>query len=299
MQSLPVVSRELSEVAARAEGSVVNVQAHGSCGATGFSWASDLVVTTARALDGGGRVEVGLQGRRLPAKLLGVHLQTDLAVLRVEGELDVLKLSALPWAAPESLALAELVLALARPGDRVRARLGIVSALGEKWRLAGGAEFERYIESDLSPAPGFSGGPLLRANGELIGLNNARLSRGVLLTLPAAGVSRIVESLVAHGRVPRAHLGVAVQSVRLPRPLAEAVGRASGLLVLSVEPGSAAERGGLMLGDLLLELGGRPLGQVGELQAALGEATLGTEIPLQLVRGGDRRQLAVLAEERS
>lgn len=299
MHSLPLVSRELSEVAARAESSVVNVQAHGCCGATGLSWAPDLVVTTARALDGAGRVEVRLQDRGLPAKVVGVHLQTDLAVLRVEGELDVLNLSALPWAAPESLGLAELVLALARPGERLRARLGIVSALGEKWRLAGGAEFERYIESDLAPASGFSGGPLLRANGELIGLNNGRLSRGVLLTLPAAGVSRIVDALVTHGRVPKAHLGVAVQGVRLPPPLAEALGRASGLLVLSVGPGSAAERSGLMLGDLLLDLGGRPLGRVAELQLALAESTLGAQLPLSLVRGGDRRTLAVLAEERS
>ena len=140
---------------------------------------------------------------------------------------------------------------------------------------------------------------MVRVTGELIGLNNGRLSRGVLLTLPAAGVGRIVEALVAHGRVPRAHLGVAIQAVRLPKPLAEALGRESGLIVMSVQPGSAAERAGLLLGDVLLALGGRPLARVGDLHGALGEVTLGAELSLQLVRGGDRRQLSVPAEERS
>jgi S1-C subfamily serine protease len=225
--------------------------------------------------------------------LVGLHLPSDLAVLRVEGEL-----SPLPWAAPESLALAELVLAFARPSEQLRARLGIVSVLGEKWRLPGGTEFERYIESDLGPASGFSGGPLVRATGELIGLNNGRLSRGALLTLPAAGVSRIVAALLAHGRVPRAHLGVAVQAVALPKGLVETLGRASGLLVLSVQTGSAAERAGLMLGDLLLDLAQKPLARVGDLESALGDATLGAELALELIRGGERRQLSVRAEER-
>jgi S1-C subfamily serine protease len=294
MQSLAVVSGELSEVAARVEASVVSVQARGSCGASGLAWTSDLVVTTARALDRGERVEVVVAGRRSAAKPLGVHLPSDLAVLRVEAEL-----TPLPWAAPESLRLAELVLAFARPGERARARLGILSVLGDEWRLGGGAEFERYIESDLAPVPGSSGGPLVRANGELVGLNNGRLSRGVLLTLPAAGVGRIVEALAQHGRVPRAHLGVAIQAVHLPKPLAESLGRASALMVMSVQPDSAAERAGLLLGDVLLELGTSPLARVGDLEDALTQAVLGSELTLQLVRGGEQRQLSVRAEERS
>jgi S1-C subfamily serine protease len=294
MQSLAMVSRELSEVAARVEPSVVSVQTRGACGFSGLAWQSDLVVTTARALERGERVEVLARGKRLATKRVGVHLASDLAVLRVEGEL-----SPLPWAAPESLALAELVLAFARPSERVHARLGVVSVLGEKWRLPGGTEFERYIESDLAPAAGFSGGPLVRASGELIGLNNARLARGALLTLPAAGVSRIVEALLTHGRVPRAHLGVAVQSVALPTALAETLSRASALLVMSVQEGSAAERAGLMLGDLLLDLAESPLTRVGDLESALGEVKLGAELSLQLLRGGERRNLSVRAEERS
>jgi S1-C subfamily serine protease len=293
MQSLSTVSRELSEVAARVDASVVGVHSRGGCSKTGLAWNSELVVTTARALERGERVEVVAAGKPLATKLVGVHLPSDLAVLRVEGELR-----ALSWAAPESLTLAELVLAFARPSGHLRVRLGVLSALGAHWRLPGGTQFERYIESDLAPVPGASGGPLVSVAGELIGVNNGRLSRGALITLPAAGVSRIVDALVAHGRVLRAHLGVAIQAVALPKPLAENSGRASALLVVSVQAGSAAERAGLMLGDLLLELDGKPLARVGDLESALGEVALGQDLVLELVRGGDRRQLSVRAEER-
>jgi len=98
--------------------------------------------------------------------------------------------------------------------------------------------------------------------------------------------------------VRRAHLGVGVQEVGLPSTLAESLGRHSGLLVMSVQPGSAAERAGLLLGDLLLDLGDARLACAGDLELALAQAPLGQTLELSLVRGGARQRLAVSAEER-
>ncbi|HWA77768.1 MAG TPA: trypsin-like peptidase domain-containing protein [Polyangiaceae bacterium] len=293
MSNLSAISEELSQAAAGAESSVVRVQTRGAPLATGLAWGPGLVVTTARALEGGASVDVSIGGTLIAAKRVGVHVGSDIGVLRVDAEL-----APLPWAAPASLRVAELVLALARPGEQLRVRLGVLSVLGPEWRLGGGVAFERYIESDLAPARGASGGPLLRPSGELIGLNNGRLARGALLTLPAEGVGRIVDELVAHGRVRRAYLGVAIQAVPLPKGLADSLSRPTGLLVMSVQPDSSAERAGVLLGDVLLELGGAPLSAVGDLERALFQAPLGSQVELSLLRGGARERLLLSAEER-
>jgi S1-C subfamily serine protease len=294
MQSLAVISEELGKLVAAVESSVVGVFGRGPCGASGVAWTSDLVVTTARALDRDERLEVLVSGRRVVAERVGLHAPSDLAVLRVDAEL-----SPLPRAPGESLGVGQLVLALSRPTERVRARLGILSTLGASFRLGLGAEFERYIESDLPPIPGASGGPLVRVTGELIGINNGSLVRGTLLTLPSDGVGRIVEALSAHGRVRRAHLGLAVQAVRLPKPLAEQLDRETALIVMSVQADSPAERAGILLGDVLLKLAAEPLSRVEALESALGEATIGGVCELELVRGGERRTISVRPEERA
>jgi S1-C subfamily serine protease len=293
MSNLSVISEELSQAAAAAESSVVRVQTRGAPLATGLAWGSGLVVTTARALEGGASVDVSIAGTVVAATRVGAHVPSDIGVLRVDAQL-----SSLPWAEPTSLRLAELVLSLARPGEQLRVRLGVLSVLGPEWRLAGGVDFERYIESDLAPVRGASGGPLLRPSGELIGLNNGRLARGALLTLPAAGVGRIVDELVAYGRVRRAYLGVAIQAVPLPKALADSLSRPTGLLVMSVQADSSAERAGILLGDVLLELGGTPPRAVDDLSRALFQTPLGSQVELSLLRGGSRERVLLSAEER-
>jgi len=295
MQSLEGVSQAVSELVSRVEPSVVSVESRRSCSVSGVAWAKSLVVTAAHALDRDEKLSVVLgDGRRVDAERVGVFAAGDLALLRVDAEL-----SPLSAAGAGSLALGELVFALGRVGQRLRAKLGILSFLGGEWRLGQGVRVERYVESDISPSPALSSGALVRVSGELIGLNNARLARGALVTLPAATVSRIVDALSTRGRMVRAELGVSVHPVRLPEAFAQKLGRASGLIVMSVKTGSAADRAGVILGDVLLTLGDATLTQVEELENALGEQSIGSELSLGLVRAGAELTLRVSPQEKT
>lgn len=276
------------------EDSLVTLHRSRCGGASGVAWTKELVVTAAHQLEREDGIELSAGGRRLRASLVGVDPSSDLAVLRVDGEL-----AALPRADPGPVRVGELVLALGRAGDGVRARLGIVGRSGGEWRLPGGARFERYVESDVSPLPGLSGGVLVRATGEVIGVNSAGLLRGKLVTLAVEGVSRIVDALSAHGRMPRAHLGVAVHRVALPKDVASRRGQAHALIVLSVLPGSPAEKSGLHLGDVLLALGDKRLTRVEDLQAALEPERVGEEHRLDLLRAGEELTISVKPEGRS
>lgn len=294
MDSLSNTSRELAGLVARVEKSVVGVS--GRCGpsVSGVAWAADLVVTSARALEHEEGVAVNVAGRRVKAERVGVHGPSDVALLRVEAEL-----SPLPRAAEAELAAGQLVLALGRPGEGVRAKLGMLSVLGGAYRLPGGVEVSRYVESDVAPSGGLSGGALVNTAGELIGINTVRLTRGALVTLPTSSVERVVTALASHGRLRRAHLGVSVYPVRLPGHEAEAApGRRHGVIVLSVLASSPAANAGLLIGDVLLELGGHALRGVEDLESVLGEAAIGTDSEILLVRAGSELRLPVRLEER-
>jgi serine protease Do len=197
-----------------------------------------------------------------------------------------------------ALRVGELVVALARTGRGLRARLGILSRLGGEWRLPGGTRFERYVESDVSPSPGLSGSALVTVSGELVGLNATGLARGALVSLPAADVGRIVDALLAHGRVRRARLGVALERVELPRAVAERLGRRRGLVVLAVVEGSPAERAQLLLGDVVLAIAGKPTERVDDLQSALDESAIDVQVPVDILRAGQEQKLLLTPEAR-
>jgi S1-C subfamily serine protease len=295
MSSLVGISEAVSELVRRVEPSVVSVESRRGCSVSGVVWAKDLVVSAAHAIERDEKIQVVTSGgQRVEAERVGVFPAADLAVLRLRSELspfDALR------AAP--LELGELVLALGRAGSRLRVKLGIVSFMGGQWRIGQGVRVEQYIESDIAPSPAFSAGPLVRANGELIGLNSARLARGALVTLPSSTVGGLVDALVTRGRVVRAEVGVAVHPVALPAPLAQKLERASGLIVMSVRPESPAERAGVMLGDVLLSLADAPLASVEELENALGEASIGRSQALVLVRAGERLELRIEPREKT
>jgi S1-C subfamily serine protease len=192
-----------------------------------------------------------------------------------------------------------LVLALGRPGQTVQATLGIVSALGENWRTSIGGLIEQYVQTDVVMYPGFSGGPLVNAAGQLLGLNTSALVRGVSLTVPAVTLKRVAEMLVKHGKVRRGYLGVNTQPVRLPAALEQQLGQETGLLLVAVEPGSPAEQGGLLLGDTIVALEGSAVQQHDDLLALLSADRVGQSVTLKIVRGGQVQDLSVIVGERS
>jgi S1-C subfamily serine protease len=136
------------------------------------------------------------------------------------------------------------------------------------------------------------------ATGQVAGLNSSALMRGTSVSLPVATVNRVVETLLAHGRMRRGYLGVSTQPVRLPAGLAEQLGQETGLLVVSVEAGSPAEAGGLVLGDAIVGLDGTAVRHHDDLLAMLSGDRVGRKVPLQIIRGGEARTLNVTLGEK-
>ncbi len=175
----------------------------------------------------------------------------------------------------------------------------IVGALGKAWRNPAGGSLDRYLQTDLVMYPGFSGGPLVNAEGRFLGLNTSSLLRGVSLTVPVPTLRRVVEAILSHGRVRRGYLGVGAQPTRLPEALARQLGQETGLLLVSVEPDSAAERGGLFLGDTIVTLGGQPVQRLDDLLTGLGGEQIGNETPVRILRGGQLQEMKVVPTEHS
>ena len=289
------ISNELAGMVEAAGPAIVRVEGRRRLPASGIVWSDDgIVVTAHHVVERDDRIGVGLaDGNKVDAELVGRDPTTDLAVLRVEGAQP----SSAKSAQVDDLSVGHLVLALGRPGRTVQATLGIVSALGTSWRTAAGGTIDRYLQTDVVMYPGFSGGPLVDADGKVLGLNTSAL-RGVSLTIPSLTVDRVVESILSHGSVQRGYLGVGVQPVNLPEALAEELGQETGLILISVEPGSPAEAGGLMLGDTLLSVHGEPVRRLDDLLSLLSGELVGEEVLIRILRGGESGEQKVTVGER-
>lgn len=290
------VSEALAALVESAGASVLRVEGRRRMAASGIAWSADgLVVTASHAVEREDDLAVGLPGGpRAPASLVGRDPTTDLALLRAEGT----RLTPARWVDPESARVGHLVLALGRPGSTAQATLGIVSALGEGWRTPAGGAVDRFLQTDVVMAPGFSGGPLVAADGASLGMNSSGLVPGLSLAVPAPTVRRVVEALLAHGRVRRGYLGIGAQPARLPAALAEQLGQESGLLLLSVEPGGPADAAGLLLGDTIIAAGSAPVRGMRDLIAQLGGEAVGRPLALRVLRGGAVEERQVLIGER-
>ena len=278
------LSNDLADAVEKGATGVVRVEARDRLPASGIVWPEhDLVVTAHHVVERDENIVVGLpDGESVEASLAGRDPSTDLAVLRVPG---VGKLAA-ELADTQGLRVGHLVLALGRPGQNVRAAMGIVGALGKAWRTPAGGNLDRYLQTDTVMYPGFSGGPLVDVSGRVLGLNTSAVLNGVSITVPSATLRRVVDALHTHGRVRRSYLGVGVQPNRLPKELAEDTGQETGLLLTSVEPGSPAEKGGLFLGDTIITVAGQPVRHLDDLMANLGGDRIGQTLLVSVLRAG-------------
>jgi S1-C subfamily serine protease len=262
-------------------------------GSSGIVFSADGVIATAEhTLEREEAITVRLfDGRELPARLLGQDPTTGIAALKV----DATSLAVPLWATLEGLKVGHLVMSLFRPGRTVRASLGIVSALGkETWRSPAGGRIDRYLQLDIAAQPGWSGGLVVDAGGGALGMSNAGALRAASMVIPGATLKRVVDSLLAHGRVRRGYLGVGAYPVQLPPQLATEAGQTSGLLVVSVQPDGPAQQAGLLLGDTLLTLDREPIGDLGQLQGRLDEERIGSSVIARLLRAGRLIELPVV-----
>lgn len=281
-----------AETAGRA---VVRVEGRRRGPSSGIAWSADGVIVAAHHnVEWDEDVTVGVHdGSTVPVNVVGRDATTDVVVLR--GPATGL---ATPEWSGETPKVGHLVVGLTRPGRTVRASLGVAHAIGDEWRTAAGGRVDRYIQSDLGMSPGFSGGLLADLRGRALGMNNAGLLRGTSLALPPVTLRRVVESLLAHGQIRRGFIGIGTIPVRLPVALEKTTGQGAGLLVTSVQEDSGAGRAGLLLGDVLLTAGGRPLSGPADLLPLLEEDRIGQSVPVAILRAGERREVAVTVSAR-
>lgn len=297
--ALAQLSDGLAAAVERAARSTVTVAARSRIAATGIVWAADGVVLTCdHVIEREDDITVGLpDGRDVKAALVGRDPGSDLAVLRV----DAGSLVPADRVTAGDVRVGHLVLAVGRPSkEGPMASLGVVGAIGGPWRTVSGGQVDGYLRSDTTFYPGFSGGPLVTADGRVAGVNSSRLGRGAGLTIPAPAAETIAAALLSGGRIRRGYLGIGSQQARLPAALSAAVGgQATGLLVVMVEPGSPAETAGLLIGDILAAVRGHALTDLDSLQAVLGPDSVGKPTPVTVLRGGERRELSVTVGERT
>ena len=296
MAMLTDLSQALAETVEKAGTSVVRVDGRRRLPASGIVWnAEGVIVTSHHVLESDEGIQVGFpNGETVPAELVGRDHTTDLAVLRAQTG----GLSAPKWMKTEDLRVGNLVLALGRPGESVLATMGIVSAIDGGWRTPAGGMLDHYLQTDVVMYPGFSGGPLVDVAGRVIGLNTSGLLRGISLTIGATSLQQIAEMLLTHGRVRRGYLGVGAQPVRLSAGAQEEVGREIGLLLVSVEAESPAEKGGLILGDVIIGIERDPVQSLDDLMAGLGGERIGESTQITVLRGGVVKQVSVVPGER-
>lgn len=293
------LSNELAEVSAGVGKSVVGV--HGTRHpSSGIVIAADAVVAASHAVRRDDEITViTAPGQRLPARVGGRDPSTDLVVLRLEHAIDA---PLARWASTSNLRVGELVLALARTRrGYVVASSGILSGLiNAPMRTWRGGEIDQFIRPDLNLYPGFSGGPLVSGLGELLGMNTAGLHRSGI-TVPSATVQRVAAELLEKGGVQRPYLGLAMQTVPLPESLRTRLNltASDGLLVTHVEPGSPAEKTGILLGDVLVKMGDQSVSDTESVQHILRAHKAGDSVAVSLVRGGAMLAVSIRLEARA
>jgi S1-C subfamily serine protease len=282
---------DVASAVARAADAIVAIHARPRIPSSGIHWRAGVIVAASHTIkrDQDITVTVARSGatESRSATLAGRDPTTDLAVLRVDGG----GLTVPEIVSSESLAVGQPVLAVGRPGADVTASFGIVSALGGAWRTWRGGAVDRAIRLDLRVLDGFSGGALVTASGGIAGLNNSALARGTAFTLPVSTVERIVDQLLATGRIQRGYLGVGVQPVRLRDG-------SVGSIIVGVEPESPADKGGLLLGDVLVAIDGAAVADADDLMAALGGDRIGRTVTVRVVRAGEVREMPITIAER-
>jgi S1-C subfamily serine protease len=178
---------------------------------------------------------------------------------------------------------------------------GIIGGISGEWRNQHGGQLDQHIRLDLALYPGFSGGPLLNATGEVVGVNTRGLGHGRGVTLPVATVNRVVEELLEKGHIARPYLGIAMQPVEVPENMNSKLPAETrvGLLVMHVQNGGPAEKAGVLLGDLLIGVDGKTVEHVDAIQDSLAMAKIGDVLQIRVIRAGEIKTVAVALGERT
>ncbi|HEX9442561.1 MAG TPA: trypsin-like peptidase domain-containing protein [Candidatus Binatia bacterium] len=297
--ALQSLSRDLADAVKQVGAAVVAINARRHLSSSGVYWRDGIIVTAAHTLRRTEDISVILAGgQTVAAALAGADPSTDLAVIKV----DAAGLTPPRFGDSSQLEVGHVVLAAGRGAERgLNATLGIIGVLSGAWRTWRGGLIDRFIGLDLELHPGAAGGPLTDAHGRVLGINTSGLSRHMALTVPASTVDRVVGRLLETGYIRRGYLGLGMRPIPLPQDLKSALGLSSdsGLLVVSVEPNGPGGSAGLLFGDVIAALEGKAIGDMQDLQGLLGPESVGSTMPLSVVRGGNLVEVNVTVGERT
>jgi serine protease Do len=300
-EALDAYSRAVITVAERLAPSVANLRVnHGRRLGGGSAVAitpDGFLVTSAHVVNGstkGGRASF-VDGRELQFEVVGADPHADLAVLRAEAD----DLVPAELGDAERLRVGQLVVAIGNPnGFAGSVTAGVVSALGRSLPTQSGRIVDNVIQTDAALNPGNSGGALADGSGRVIGINTAVAGIGLGLAVPINTATRqIVGALMTEGRFRRAYLGIAGGGRPLPPRLAGQLGRESGVEVVQVVEGSPAAEAGLRPEDLIVELDGAAVTDVGDIQRLMVVEKIGAPVPVRVLREGRELVLSLVPSE--
>src|SRR6266702_2447311 len=304
-------SRTVVSVAERVASSVVNIDIkqqrrsrHGAReiggSGSGFVIARDgFILTNSHVVHDATQITVNLpDGREYPGRLIGDDPETDLAVIRI----DAPQLVHVRLADSEDLRVGQLVVAIGNPlGFQASVTAGVISALGRSMHAQSGRLIDNIIQTDAALNPGNSGGPLVNSAGEVVGVNTAmiRPAQGICFAIASNTAKFVAGWLIKDGKIRRSYIGVAGQNVPIHRRIVRFYGLPleTGVLVVSVEKNSPAERAGLRQGDLIVAFDSQPIGTVHHLHKVLVSEQINVSASLTIIRHTEKLDVRILPTE--
>jgi S1-C subfamily serine protease len=304
-------SQAVVSAAERVSPAVVNVEVHHRVrtpqgprefrgGGSGSVFTPDgFILTNSHVVHGADRIDIALaDGRRYPATLIGDDPGTDLAVVRINAP----DLATVELGDSSQVRVGQLVIAIGNPlGFESSVTAGVVSALGRSLRSSSGRLIDDIIQTDAALNPGNSGGPLVTADGRMVGVNTAaiRPAQGICFAIGINTAKFVAGRLIRDGRIRRSYIGVVGQTISLPRNVVRFHGleQERGILVLSVEPASPALEAGVRERDIIISFDQQRVAGIDDLQRLLTDVRIGALTRLTVLRGAEKLEIAVTPAE--
>lgn len=313
---LDAYSKAVIHAADRVSPSVVNLDVHTSAGrrqaapfrmpeeprgtGSGFIFTPDgFILTNSHVIHRASRIEVTLpDGRRFQGDTVGEDPDTDLAVVRINGS----NFLAAHLGDSKTIRVGQLVIAIGNPyGFQTTVTSGVVSALGRSLRSISGRLIDNIIQTDAALNPGNSGGPLVTSRGEVIGVNTAMIlaAQGICFAIAVNTAKFVAGKLIKEGKIRRSYIGLGGQNVVLLRRIVRFhhLPVENGILVVSTEENSPAQRAGLLEGDIIIGFDGQPVSGIDDLHRLLTEEKVGVKTTVTIIRRTEKLTLAIVPEE--
>jgi len=291
LEFLPQFSRSVQSTVAAAKPSVVAVRNADRQYISGLVWAPDVVVTSEQAMGSREQYELVREGVAVKARILARDPGTNILVLRSEQPIETKE---------RVVGVAQVgafVLALgANVEGALTVRAGLVNTVGAQWYSRAGGRIDQRIALDIRLHRTEEGGPVLDAEGALIGMSTQGVA-GQVLVIPTATLERVVPELVRDGRVARGWLGLALHPVAVPHALRDVAGHTTGMMVMSIANDSPGAKAGLAPGDILLTIDDAPA-RMRSMAALLDASSIGRQVKLRVIRGGEVMSLETVIAAR-